>query len=40
MGGHALKISNSQTHNTCLFMPRPIVCVCVLLPFSCVAICE
>ena len=29
-GGHALKIANSQTHNTVLFMPRPVVCVCVL----------
>ena len=28
--GHALKIANSQTHNILLFMPRPVVCVCVL----------
>ena len=28
--GHALKIANSQTHNTLLFMIRPVVCVCVL----------
>ena len=28
--GHALKIANSQTHNTLLFMPRPVVFVCVL----------
>ena len=28
--GHALKIAISQTHNTLLFMPRPVV-VCVLL---------
>ena len=29
--GHALNIAYSQTHNTVLFMPRPVVCVCVLL---------
>ena len=28
--GHALKIANSQTHNTLLFMTRPVVCVCLL----------
>ena len=28
--GHALKIANSQTHNTLLFMPRNVVYVCVL----------
>ena len=27
--GHALNIGNSQTHTTLLFMPRPVVCVCV-----------